>query len=131
LKNGGPTVIFTPRTASDSTGKIVPHSVENAIPTSSRLLNRKADSRDSMLSSLWRGRRDSRRQISSAEDPASTKHRKPMKKGPIPDCVNECTDEITPERVRNVPKMVRPKVTMMRVMFQTFSMSLRSWIITE
>src|SRR5208283_412151 len=46
LKNGGPTVILTPRTASDSTGKIVPQKTANAIPTSMRLLNRNAASRD-------------------------------------------------------------------------------------
>ncbi len=46
LKNGGPTVIFTPRTASESTGKIVPQKTANAIPTRNRLLNRNAASRD-------------------------------------------------------------------------------------
>jgi hypothetical protein len=46
LKNGGPTVIFTPRTASLMIGKIVPQSTANAAPTSSRLLNRNELSRD-------------------------------------------------------------------------------------
>ena len=54
-----------------------------------------------------------------------------MKNGPSPDWVNEWTDEITPLRVKNVPKIVKQNVRMMRVMFQTFSMSLRSWIMTE
>ena len=49
----------------------------------------------------------------------------------MPDCVNECTDEITPERVRKVPKIVSEKVRMTSTMFQTFSMSFFSWIITE
>jgi hypothetical protein len=38
LKKGGPTVIFTPLTASDIIGKRVPHSTAKAIPTRSRLL---------------------------------------------------------------------------------------------
>src|ERR1700680_4712699 len=46
LKNGGPTVILTPRTASDSTGNNVPQKTAKAIPTSTRLLKRKAASRD-------------------------------------------------------------------------------------
>ena len=36
-----------------------------------------------------------------------------------------------PERVRNVPNSVRPKVRMMRVRFQSLSIRRRSWIITE
>ena len=51
LKNGGPTVTCVPRTISDIIGNIVPHSTENAMPTSNRLLNRKVASRDTMLSS--------------------------------------------------------------------------------
>src|SRR5258706_15067487 len=41
LKNGGPTVIFTPLTASERIGKRVPQRTANAAPTSRRLLNRK------------------------------------------------------------------------------------------
>jgi hypothetical protein len=51
LKNGGPTVILLPRTNSERIGKSVPHSTENAIPTSSRLLKRNAASRLSTDSS--------------------------------------------------------------------------------
>ena len=42
-----------------------------------------------------------------------------------------CTDEMTPERVRNVPKIVSAKARMMSETFHTFSMSFFSWIITE
>ena len=38
LKKPCPTVILSPRTASDSTGNIVPQNTANASPTSSRLL---------------------------------------------------------------------------------------------
>ena len=44
---------------------------------------------------------------------------------------NACTDCTTPERVMNVPKMVRKNVTMTSVTFQTRSMLRRSWTITE
>ena len=54
-----------------------------------------------------------------------------MKNGPSPDCVKECTDEMTPLRVRNVPKMVSAKVSSTSTMFQMRSMSRFSWIITE
>ena len=42
-----------------------------------------------------------------------------------------CTDCTTPDRVMNVPKIVRKKVTITSVMFQTRSMPRRSWTITE
>jgi hypothetical protein len=38
---------------------------------------------------------------------------------------------MTPLRVRNVPRIVRLKVRMIRIMFQTFSIPRFSWIITE
>src|SRR5271166_6510002 len=45
LKNGGPTVTFDPVTASDSTGNSVPQSTAKHDTSSTRLLNRKLDSR--------------------------------------------------------------------------------------
>ena len=42
-----------------------------------------------------------------------------------------CTDWTTPERVMNVPKIVRKNVTMTSVTFQTRSMPRRSWTMTE
>ena len=53
LKNGGPTVIFVPVTHSESTGKSVPHSTAKQAARSTRLLNRKLDSRDTNDSSLF------------------------------------------------------------------------------
>src|SRR3974390_1408143 len=46
LKNGGPTVTFDPVTHSDSTGNSVPHSTAKHATSSTRLLNRKLDSRE-------------------------------------------------------------------------------------
>src|SRR5213592_4491615 len=57
LKKGGPTVTLFPCTASESTGNNVPHSTVKHEASSSRLLNRKLDSRetrDSSLCSLFR-----------------------------------------------------------------------------
>ena len=50
---------------------------------------------------------------------------------PDPTAVNECTDEITPLRVMNVPNSVSANAIPISARFQTLSMSLRSWIITE
>src|SRR5262245_24831983 len=57
--------------------------------------------------------------------------RKAMKYGPSPDWVNEWTEEITPLRVRKVPKIVSAKVRITNTMFHTLSMFFFSWIITE
>ena len=44
---------------------------------------------------------------------------------------NACTDCTTPDRVMNVPKIVRKNVRMTSVTFQTRSMPRRSCTITE
>src|SRR5271166_2420195 len=51
LKNGGPTVTFDPVTHSESTGNSVPHSTAKQATSSTRLLNRKLDSRETSDSS--------------------------------------------------------------------------------
>jgi hypothetical protein len=50
---------------------------------------------------------------------------------PMLDWAKECTLAMAPDRVRNVPKMVRKKVTQMSATFHTLSRPRRSWIITE
>ena len=50
---------------------------------------------------------------------------------PIGLFANEWIEFTTPERVRNVPKTESSKASATSTMFQTFSMPLRSWIITE
>ncbi len=50
---------------------------------------------------------------------------------PIDDCVKLCTDVTTPERVRNVARMVRQNVASTSDRFQTRSMPRRSCTITE
>ena len=51
--------------------------------------------------------------------------------GPIDDCENACTDVTMPERVRNVPRIVRQNVAITSDRFQTRSMPRRSCTITE
>ena len=53
------------------------------------------------------------------------------KRASIGSSPNACTDCTTPERVMNVPKMVRKNVVMTSVMFHTRSMLRRSCTITE
>jgi len=124
-------VIFTPRTHSEITGNTVPQKTANAMPTSTRLLNRNAASREKNDSIVPAVRSSGSRYTTSPPATRIAKQRKPMKNGPRPDCVNECTDEMTPLRVRNVPKMVSVNVRSTRTMFQTRSMSFFSWIMTE
>ncbi|OGL13533.1 MAG: hypothetical protein A3G97_11155 [Candidatus Rokubacteria bacterium RIFCSPLOWO2_12_FULL_69_21] len=131
LKKGAPTLTFTPRMASDKSGKTVPKKTVNAAATRNRLLRRKADSRDTIESSSPWALSLSPRAATSPKPPSSTRAMKPRKKAPMVPWVNEWTEERMPERVRNVPKIVRPKVRMISVRFQSFRMRRRSWIITE
>ncbi len=57
--------------------------------------------------------------------------RNAAKNGPMSDCAKACTEETIPLRVKNVPKMERKNVVMIRTTFQTFSMPRFSWIMTE
>jgi len=41
---------------------------------------------------------------------------------PIADCVNEWTELMVPDRVRNVPRIVREKALMTNTKFQAWSM---------
>ena len=61
LKNGGPTVIRCPVTASLSVGNIVANRMKNAENSSIQLLARKAASRDAHDSSSLRARNSGRR----------------------------------------------------------------------
>ena len=52
LKNGAPTLTFTPRTASDRSGNTVPKNTVNAAATRKTLFKRKVDSRETTESSV-------------------------------------------------------------------------------
>ena len=131
LKKGAPTLTLVPRKASERSGKMVPKKTVKLAATRKTLLRRKADSRERIESSSPWPLRRSTRQASSVKEPSSTSARKARKNMPMEPWVKACTEPMIPERVRKVPKRVRPKVRMMRVRFQSLSMRRRSWIITE
>ena len=56
---------------------------------------------------------------------------KPRNQAPIELFANEWIELTTPERVRNVPKSESLNANATSTMFQTRSIPLRSWIITE
>src|SRR5262245_17605723 len=87
LKNGGPTVIFVPRTASDRMGNSVPHKTEKATPTKSRLLNRNAASRLTKDSRFTSASSRSQRVYSRVKESAAAATRNTRKKYPTFDWV--------------------------------------------
>src|ERR1039458_5322677 len=131
LKNGGPTVTFEPVTHSDSTGNSVPHRTAKHATSSTRLLNRKLDSRetsDSRRCSLFSVSRLRTKKKTQVANDNARNHTNQM---PMPDCANACTELTTPLRVRNVPKIASRKVVKMSHMFHIFIMPRFSCIITE
>jgi hypothetical protein len=131
LKNGAPTLTFTPRSASDRSGKTVPKNTVKVAATSSTLLSRNADSRETTESSSPCAPSASQRHASSPSASTSTTVRNDRKNTPMEPWVKACTEAMTPERVRKVPNSVSANVMMTRARFQSRSMRRRSWIITE
>src|SRR5205807_9484685 len=72
-----------------------------------------------------------RRVAYSVKLAAAATMRNARKKYPTFDWVNECTLEITPERVMNVPKIDSSHEPMISARFHFFSMPRFSWTITE
>src|SRR3546814_17892405 len=71
------------------------------------------------------------RQAMSPSVTATTRPKKLRSQIPMSPSLKAWTDSITPERVRNVPRMVRLKVAQSRERFQTRSIPRRSCTITE
>ncbi len=69
--------------------------------------------------------------MSSANETISASSKKNKKNQPKVDSPKEWTEAISPLRVIKVPKMVIRNVKMIKTIFQTFNISLFSWIITE
>src|SRR5881396_2090839 len=122
LKNGGPTVTLVPWTSSDRIGNRVPHSTEKAIPMKSRLLNRKLASRLTIDSRRASAASNGSRLVYSAKLAVPATIRNARKKYPTLDCVNECTLEITPDPVMNVPKIDRSHYPMKKARFHFYNM---------
>src|SRR6516225_7199710 len=131
LKNGGPTVTLLPVTHSDSTGNSVPHSTAKHDTSSTRLLNKKLDSRDTSESSRCSLFNVSRLRAKKNTHVANEIARNQTNQMPMPDCANACTELTTPLRVRNVPKIASRNVVKMSHMFHIFIMPRFSCIITE
>src|SRR5713226_1844200 len=103
LKNGGPTVTLVPVTHSLRMGNSVPHNTAKQEASSSRLLNRKLDSRETSDSSLCSLFKWPRLRTKKNRQTAKMKARNATNQVPIDDCAKACTELTTPERVRKVP----------------------------
>src|SRR5215216_865664 len=112
-------------------GNTVPSSTTNANAANSTLLAMNAPSRDTGESMRPGARSRSPRQAMSPRATATVTPNADSSHAPIGDSVNECTESRTPDRVRNVPKMVSENVASNSDRFHTRSMPRRSWTITE
>ena len=116
---------------SEISGKKVPQKITSARPTSSTLLTRKIDSRESSESIRRSGFRSSRRVTISTVAPIAVKAIRTSRGPPTVEAPNAWIDCRTPDRTRNVPSRQRQKVAEIRLTFQTFSMPRFSCTITE
>ena len=109
----------------------MPSRTTKAKPTKSRLLARNAPSRLMGESIPPADRSRSPRQAISPTPVKSTRPKNPSSSGPMVDSENEWTDSSTPDRVRNVPRMVRLNAATTRDRFQIRRSPRRCWTITE
>src|SRR5208337_2396786 len=92
LKNGGPTVTLLPVTHSDRTGNSVPHSTAKHDTSSTRLLNRKLDSRETSESRRCSLRRVSRLRTNTYTQVAKQIAINQTNHVPMLDWANACTE---------------------------------------
>ncbi len=97
----------------------------------SRLLTRNAASRETGESICPGERSCSARQATNRIDTVAQTPRNASRSGPIADWLNACTELITPDRVRKVPRMVRQNVATTSERFQSRSIPRRSCMMTE
>src|SRR3954462_10319017 len=95
------------------------------------LLNRNDPSRLASDSSRGVDATRCARAANSPNDAITTTARNTRRGGPIDDCVKLWTDAMTPERVRNVPRIVNAKVEMIRAMLHACNRPRRAWITAE
>ena len=130
-KNGEPTAIWRSSFASTMSGNTVPNRMMNANNVNSTLLARNAPSREIGESMAPGERSRSPRHAMSPSEVTTMTPNAPSRYGPMVPSLNACTLLMTPERVRNVPRMVSEKVATSRLMFHTRSMPRRSCTSTE
>ena len=116
---------------SEIRGKKVPQKITAASPTSSRLLTKKIDSRESSESIRRSGRSWSSRVTISSVEPIATTAIRPSSGPPTVEAPKAWIDWSTPERTRKVPRRQRQNVPEIRLTFQTFSIPRFSCTITE
>ena len=124
-------MIFVPRTASEITGKSVPQNTEKHITTNTILLKRNPLSREVNDSILLVDRRSFIRVYMRPKEATNIKKTNVKNMGPNEEAVNECTELMTPDLVRNVPKIQRVNVRMISTIFHTRSISFFSCMIIE
>tara|TARA_B110000240_G_C13171347_1_gene313735 strand:+ start:175 stop:555 length:381 start_codon:yes stop_codon:yes gene_type:complete len=122
LKNGAPTVIFSPRIASDKTGKIVPQKTAKHITQKITLLKRNPLSLDVNDSICFSDLRIGNRIIIKKVQTTNKIAMNPRKTGPRFETAKEWTELITPLLVKNVPKIQSVNVRRIKIIFQVFSM---------
>src|SRR5258708_34221857 len=91
-------------------GKIVPHSVAKAIPTSKRLLSKKMPSREITESNSGSGRSLGKRKMKSAVLKTMIRTRKARKWEPMPEEAKEWNELRITLRTSKSPKMERTNV---------------------
>src|SRR5437660_12553141 len=99
--------------------------------SSTTLLNRKLDSRETRDSSRCSLRKWSRFLMKKNTHTTKVTTMKPTNQLPMDDCAKACTELTRPARVSSVPKMESRKVQKMSHTFHIFSMPRFSCIITE
>src|ERR1700749_4877474 len=104
-KYGGPTEILPMPSASSSSGDSVPRSTEAHTTTNSMLLPSSMDSRDTSAKRAPRPTLGARHAYSASDPPITTIRKHRMKRPRDGSVANACTDDSTPERTMNVPKL--------------------------
>ena len=130
-KYGAPTESRSSVRASTISGNTVPRNTTKARTANSTLLARNEPSRESGESIRPGERSRSPRQPIRPTVTTTITAKNDSNHGPMSDSLNAWTESSTPERVRNVPRIVSAKVAHSRDRFQTRSMPRRSWTITE
>ncbi len=116
-------MILVPRTASEITGNSVPQSTAKHITTKTKLLNKNPLSLEVKDSILFVDLRSDLLTYMSEKETIKIRKTKVKKIGPNDDAVNECTELITPERVKNVPKIQSVNVKIISTIFQIRNIS--------
>src|SRR3989304_3114806 len=129
--HSGPTVTVCPVNSSEIKGKITPRKDTIKMMMKRKLFNRNKASRENIELSWFSPLSVPQRRSSRRSEAMKVRPMKAKKSGPRADWAKACTEESTPERVRNVPKITREEVRMSSSMFQCLSTPFFSCTTTE